>query len=76
MDFLILNLDNSPVSGDQHDALKPRLSRILGERLPLHFGGHDAWEEWLKSIKIEFSSIWLHVRLPRRTLTGFRSIPS
>jgi hypothetical protein len=67
LDFVVLNIDGSPVTGDDPDAPKPRLHRILAERLPRYCGGDNSWQTWFKSIKIDLTPatcVYDCVRMP------------
>ena len=55
LDLIALNLDGTPIIGSDPQTPRTMLNRLLAERLPMHFCGERAWDEWLKTIKIDIS---------------------
>jgi len=75
IDFVALKLDDHPVIGDGARTPRAILNRLLAERLPMHFNGEQAWEEWLRSIKIDISLTTSTYDVRRVTLSDSSASP-
>jgi hypothetical protein len=76
LDLVILQIGDGAIDGDGPDSPKGRLGRMLGERFPVHFGAEEAWEEWMRVIKIQLSNPTYMYDFRRFPLTDSATSPA